>query len=95
MRSIQDRTFRRITNVYKTTFTKVLQVKINVFFIDIYLEKLVQKSITIMNVQELSKIINVAMLRIRNNLMLKKEQESKLKITLLQLKKKCEQNLKR
>jgi len=63
-----------------------------VFFINIYLEKLIQKLIAIINVQEFEKIINVAMLRIRNDLMSKKEQKLKLKITFLQLKKKkCEQ----
>jgi hypothetical protein len=59
-----------------------------VFFINIYLEKLIQKLIAIINVQEFEKIINVAMLRIRNDLMSKKEQKLKLKITFLQLKKK-------
>jgi len=58
-----------------------------VFFINIYLEKLIQKLIAIINVQEFEKIINVAMLRIRNDLMSKKEQKLKLKITFLQLKK--------
>jgi len=63
-----------------------------VFFINIYLEKLIQKLIAIINVQEFEKIINVAMLRIRNDLMSKKEQKLKLKITFLQHKKnKCEQ----
>ncbi len=62
------------------------------FFINIYLEKLIQKLIAIINVQEFEKIINVAMLRIRNDLMSKKEQKLKLKITFLQHKKnKCEQ----
>jgi len=41
-----------------------------------------------MNVQKFKKIINVIMLRIRNNLMLKRERKSKLKITFLQLKRK-------
>ncbi len=41
-----------------------------------------------MNVQKFKKIINVIILRIRNNLMLKRERKSKLKITFLQLKRK-------
>ncbi len=41
-----------------------------------------------MNVQKFKKIINVIMLRIRNDLMLKRERKSKLKITFLQLKRK-------
>ncbi len=53
-----------------------------------YLEKLILKLIAIINVRKLSKIINVAMLRIRNNLMLKREQKSKLRITSLQFKRK-------
>jgi hypothetical protein len=42
----------------------------------------------IINVQELNKIIDATILRIRNNLMLKKEQKLKLRITFLQFKKK-------
>ncbi len=64
-------------------FTKVLQVEINVFFINMHFEKLIQRLITIINVQELNKIINIIILRIRNNLMLKKEQKSKFKIIFL------------
>ena len=69
-------------------FTKSLQIKIKVSFINMYLEKLILKLIAIINVRKLSKIINVAMLRIRNNLMLKREQKSKLRITSLQFKRK-------
>lgn len=58
LRLIQGQTLRRITNAYKATFTKVLQVKTNVPLIDIYLEKLMQRLIAIMNVQELNKIID-------------------------------------
>ena len=53
-----------------------------------YLEKLVQRSIAIINAQKLNKIINAIILRIRNDLILKKEQNLKLKIIFLQLKKK-------
>ena len=88
MRSIQERTLRRIIDVYKTIFTKILQVKINVFFIDIYLEKLVQRLIIIMNARKFKKIIDATILRIRNELMSKRERKLRLKITLLQLKRK-------
>ena len=73
MRSIQSCALRRITSVYKTTFTKVLQIEINVFFIDVHFEKLIQRSITIINVQKLSKIIDAIILHIRNDLMLKRK----------------------
>jgi len=85
---IQNYALRHITNVYKTVFTKVLQVKINIFFINIYFEKLIERLITIINIQELSKTINATILRIRNNLILKKEQKLRLKILFLQFKKK-------
>ncbi len=57
------------------------------FFINIYLEKLIQRSIAIINAQEFKKITNVTILRIRNNLILKREQKLKLRIIFLQLKK--------
>jgi len=56
----------------------------------VHLEKLIQRLIAIINVQKLSKTIDVIILRIRNDLILKREQKSKLKIMVLQLKKKCE-----
>jgi hypothetical protein len=59
-----------------------------VLFINIFLEKLIQISITIINVQKFKKIINIVMLRICNNLMSKKEQKLKARIIFLQLKKK-------
>jgi hypothetical protein len=43
---------------------------------------------TIINIQELSKIIDVTILRIRNNLMLKRKQNLKFKIIFLQFKRK-------
>jgi len=67
-------------------FTKILQIKINVFFINIYFKKLIQKLITIINAQELSKIIDATMLSICNDLILKREQKLRLKIIFLQLK---------
>ncbi len=68
-------------------FTKILQIKINVFFINIYFKKLIQKLITIINAQELSKTIDATMLSICNDLILKREQKLRLKIIFLQLKK--------
>jgi hypothetical protein len=86
---IKNYALRHITNIYKTIFTKVLQVKINIFFINIYFEKLIQRLVIIINIQELSKTINATILRIRNNLISKKEQKLRLKIIFLQFKKKC------
>jgi len=83
---IQEQTLYCIINVYKTTFIKKLQIEINILFINIYLEKLIQRLIVIINVQKFEKIINVTMLRIRNNLMSKKKQKLKLRIIFLQLK---------
>jgi len=59
-----------------------------VFLIDVHLKKLIQKSITIINIQELNKIINATILRIRNDLILKREQKSKFRIIFLQFKRK-------
>ena len=89
--SIQKQTLCYIIDIYKTTFTKVLQIKINILFINIYLKKLIQKLITTINAQKFKKIINITTLRICNNLILKKEQKLKLKIIFLQFKKKCKQ----
>jgi len=86
---IKNYALRHITNIYKTIFTKVLQVKINIFFINIYFEKLIQRLVIIINIQELSKTINATILRIRNTLISKKEQKLRLKIIFLQFKKKC------
>jgi hypothetical protein len=46
-------------------------------FINIYLKKSIQKSITTINVQEFKKIIDVIILRIRNDLILKKKVKAK------------------
>lgn len=83
LRLIQGRTLRRITSAYKATFTKVLQVKTNVSLIDIHLEKLVQRLIAIMDVRESSKIIDATMLRIRNDLMSRRERKPKLRMISL------------
>jgi len=41
LRLIQNRALRRITNIYKTTFTKVLQIKINISSINMHFKKLI------------------------------------------------------
>jgi len=87
LQSIQKQILCYIIDIYKTTFTKVLQIKINILFINIYLKKLIQKLITTINAQKFKKIINITILRICNNLVLKKEQKLKLKIIFLQFKK--------
>jgi len=80
---IQDCALRRITKVYKTIFIKVLQVEINILFINIYLKKLIQRLIVTINAQELNKTINTTIQYIRNNLIFKRKQKSKLEIISL------------
>ena len=54
------------------------------FFINVYLKKLIQRLIIIINIKKLKKIINTTILRIRNNLIFKKrERLLKLRLTLL------------
>jgi len=80
---IQDYALRRITSVYKTVFIKTLQIKINIFLINVYFEKLVQRLIVIINTQKLDKTINTTIQYIRNNFIFKKEQKLKLKTIFL------------
>ncbi len=56
--------------------------------INIYLRKLIQKSIINMNFQKSNEIIETIMCQIRNDLTLKRNQKSKLRKTSLQLKQK-------
>lgn len=83
LRSIQRQALRRITSAYKTIFTKTLQIETNISSIDIYLEKLVQRSMAIINAREFEKVIDIAILRIRNDLMSKRERRSRLRIISL------------
>jgi len=88
LKLIQEKALRQIIEVYRTTLTKVLQVKTNTILINIYLRKLIQKSITNIDLRELNKIITITMRRIRNNLILKRNRKLKLHKTSLQLKQK-------
>jgi len=83
LKFIQEKALRQITKVYKTTSTKALQVKINIMSIDIYLSKLTQKSITNIELHIVNAIIVKIMQRIRNDLISKRNQKSKLCKTLL------------
>ncbi len=85
LKSMQERTLWQIIDVYHAISTKILQMKINTTLIDIHLWKLIQRSIINMN---FSKVIEMIMRRIHNNLTLKKDWKSKLHKTSLQLKRK-------
>ncbi len=88
LKSVQERTLQQIINVYHVTLTKTLQMKINIMLINIYLWKLIQKSITNMNSWKSDEVIEMSMHRICNNLILKRDWKSKLRKTFLQLKQK-------
>ena len=70
-------------DVYKTIVTKILKMKIYIFFINVHLKKLLQNSIINLNVESLINIINMTIKRIERNLMLKKEKKSKLQMIFL------------
>ncbi len=88
LKSVQERTLQQIINVYHVISTKTLQMKINIMLINIYLWKLIQKSITNMNSWKSDKVIEMSMHWIYNNLILKRDWKSKLRKTFLQLKQK-------
>ena len=88
LKSVQERTLQQIINVYHVISTKTLQMKINIMLINIYLWKLIQKSITNMNSWKSDKVIEMSMHWIYNNLILKRDWKSKLRKTSLQLKQK-------
>ena len=68
-------------NVYKTIVTKTLKIKIHVFFINIYLKKLMQNSIVNMNAKCSINVIDATMKHIKKDLMSKK----KLKLRMISL----------
>ena len=68
-------------NAYKTIATKTLKMRIHVFFIDVYLKKLLQNLVVNINIKRLINVINTTMKRIKRNLILKKK--LKLRITFL------------
>jgi len=79
LKLIQKKALRQIIDVYRTILTKILQIKIKIILINIYLRKLIQKLIININLQELSKVISTTMRQIRNNLILKRDRKSKLR----------------
>ena len=88
LRFIQSKELRQITKIYKTTFTKTLQMKINTTSIDIHLKKLLQRSIINMNVKNSRKTIETIVTRIKHDINFRKDRRSKLKTTSLKLKRK-------
>ncbi len=88
LKSVQEKTLQQIINVYHVTSTKTLQMKINIMLINIYLWKLIQKSITNINSWKSDEVIEMSMHWICNNLILKRDWKSKLRKTSLQLKQK-------
>ncbi len=88
LKSIQERALQQIINVYHATSTKTLQIEINTALINIHLWKLIQKSIINMNFQKSDEVIEIMMHWIHNDLILKRDQKSKLHKTSLQLKQK-------
>jgi len=79
LKSIQEKALRQIINIYRTILTKILQIETNTISINIYLYKLIQKSITNINLQKSNKIITTTMCRIRNNLISRRNRKSKLR----------------
>jgi len=65
---------------------KILQIKINITLINIYLHKLTQKLITNIKSRMSSAIIMIKIQRIRDNLILKRDRKLKLRKTSFQLK---------
>jgi len=88
LKSMQEKALWQIIDVYHVILTKILQIKINMTSINIYLQKLIQRSIINMNSWKSDEIIEMTMHRICNNLTLKKDWKSKLCKTSLQLKRK-------
>ena len=86
LRSIQNRALRQTVEAYKATTTKTLQIKTNTISINIHLKKLIQRSMTNMNFRELKRIIDNAMKRIKRDVSSRRDRRSKLRVTLLQLK---------
>ena len=65
-------------DVYKTIAMKTLKMRIYIFFINVYLKKLLQNSIININVRCSINVINTTIKHVKRNLMLKKERKSKL-----------------
>jgi len=88
LRSVQERALWQIIDIYHVISTETLQIEINTALINIYLWKLIQKSIMNMNFWKSDEVIEMMMHWIRNNLILKRDWKSKLCKTFLQLKQK-------
>ena len=82
----KEKEIRRLIKVYKITATKTLKIKIYISFINIHLKRLLQNSIININVKRSISAVETAMQRIQKNLMLKRKRKSKLRMILLQIK---------
>ena len=79
MRFIQEKILKQITEIYKTISTKILQIKINIILIDIYLSKLIQKSIINIESCIANIIITKIIQYICDNLISRKDRKLKLR----------------
>ena len=86
LKVIQEKALRRFIDVYKIIATKTLKIKIYVFFINIHLKRLLQNLIINMNARRSISAIETTMQHIKKNLMSKRKRKSKLRMILLQAK---------
>jgi len=86
LRLIQEKALQQIINIYWAILTKVLQIKTNTISINIYLRKLIQKSITNINLRKSNKVITTTMRRICNNLILNRNRKLKLRKNIFSIK---------
>ena len=83
LRFIQEKALKQVTKIYKAISIEILQLKINIISIDIYLSKLIQKSITNIELRIVNVVIAKTTQYICNNLIFKKDRKLKLhKISL-------------
>ena len=83
IRSIQGNALRVATGAYKATATEALEIETNTAPIDLYLDKLVQRSIINIDTRESGKVIEAAIKRIRKDIEGRRDRRSKLRPTLL------------
>ncbi len=86
LKSIQEKMLKQITKIYKTILTKILQIKINTILINIYLSKLIQKSITNIKSYIANIVITKTTQYVCDNLIFKRDWKLKLRIISLWLK---------
>jgi len=79
---------KQITKIHKTISIEILQIKINIILIDIYLSKLTQKLITNIKLRIANDVIAKTIQYIRDRLIFRKNRKSKLRKIFFQLKQK-------